>query len=208
MVLGFGTPSGVPASARAHGAPDDEAHATAKSPKRAALHPAAIRPGLAVAAALVGYSGFVSFVALYVEDEGIVSPGVVLSTYAVLIVVFRLLAAKVPDRFGAIRVSAVSVLSLASGLLVMAAVPNGVVLFAFGMALNFPALLALVVNQVGPADRTYAVASFSVFFDIGFGLGGPLVGAVVALTGAVRWGFVGGAVTLSSLLWLRSMRAS
>lgn len=213
MVLGLGTPSGIPASARAHGAPDDEAHATAKSQRRAALHPAAIRPGLAVAAALVGYSGFVSFVALYVEDEGIVSPGVVFSTYAVLIVVFRLLAAKVPDRFGAIRVSAVSVLSLASGLLVMAAVPNGVglfagvVLFAFGMALNFPALLALVVNQVGPADRTYAVASFSVFFDIGFGLGGPLVGAVVALTGAVRWGFVGGAVTLSSLLWLRSMRA-
>jgi predicted MFS family arabinose efflux permease len=83
----------------------------------------------------------------------------------------------------------------------------GTVLFALGMALNFPALLALVVNQAAPEDRTYAVASFSVFFDIGFGLGGPIVGAVVALS-STRLGFVGGAVvTLSSLVALRTVRA-
>jgi MFS family permease len=200
-------------------APDDGRLADAvdqveRPPRRPFLHPASLRPGIAVAAALVGYSGFVSFVSIYMEDQGLGNPGVVFSTYAVLIVAFRILAAKVPDRYGAVRVSSLSVVCLAGGLLVVAAWPTltgllvGVVFFAFGMALNFPALLALVVGQASDEDRTWAVASFSVFFDIGFGAGGPIVGAIVALT-SVRAGFVGGAmVTLASLLFLRSVSAS
>jgi hypothetical protein len=65
-----------------------------------------------------------------------------------------------------------------------------------------------VVGQASDEDRTWAVASFSVFFDIGFGAGGPIVGAIVALT-SVRAGFVGGAlITLASLLFLRTVAAS
>jgi MFS family permease len=209
LVLGLAVPGGPPPSATSRSDP-----ATAPATRRAFLHPASLRPGLAVAAALVGYSGFVSFVSIHVEDEGFGNPGLVFTTYAVLIVAFRILAAKVPDRYGAVRVSAVSVVCLAGGLLVAAASPTlagllaGVVLFAFGMALNFPALLALVVRQAADDERTWAVASFSVFFDIGFGAGGPIVGAIVAVS-TVRWGFVGGAlITLASLLFLRTVATS
>jgi predicted MFS family arabinose efflux permease len=202
LVLGLAVPSGAPAAPAAPRADEK---------RRAFIHPAAVRPGFAVAAALVGYSGFVSFGALYADNLGLSSPGLVFTAYAVLIVGFRVGLARLPDRYGAVSVSAFSVIALAAGLLVMAATGTaaglfaGVVLFALGMALNFPALLALVVNQAEPADRTYAVASFSVFFDIGFGLGGPIVGAVVALS-TIRWGFVAGAaVTLSSLLALRTV---
>jgi MFS family permease len=202
LVLGLAVPSGAPAAPAAPRADEK---------RRAFIHPAAVRPGFAVAAALVGYSGFVSFGALYADNLGLSSPGLVFTAYAVLIVGFRVGLARLPDRYGAVSVSAFSVIALAAGLLVMAATGTaaglfaGVVLFALGMALNFPALLALVVNQAEPADRTYAVASLSVFFDIGFGLGGPIVGAVVALS-TIRWGFVAGAaVTLSSLLALRTV---
>jgi MFS family permease len=210
LVMGLAVPGGVPDNA---GGPDGAA-TRAGRPKRRFVHPASVRPGLAVAAALVGYSGFVSFAAIYAEDIGLDSPGLIFTAYAVLIVAFRVGLARLPDRYGAVGVSAFSVVALAAGLLLMAALGtivglfSGTVLFALGMALNFPALLALVVNQAAPEDRTYAVASFSVFFDIGFGLGGPVVGALVSLSG-VRLGFVGGAlVTLSSLIALRTVDAT
>lgn len=179
------------------------------------LHPASIRPGFAVGMALIGYSGFVSFGALYADERGLSSPGLVFTAYAVLIVAFRVLGAKVADRFGAVPVSVFSVCCLGGGLLLMAAIPTvvglfaGVVFFALGMALNFPALLALVVNRAGESERGFAVASFSVFFDVGFGAGGPLVGAVVAGFDSIRAGFVaGGLGTLGSLWFLRAVNST
>jgi MFS family permease len=219
LVLGVAVPAGPPPPVTPAGdlaaVPAAASTASATTPgRRPFLHPASLRPGIAVAAALVGYSGFVSFVSIHMEDEDLGNPGLVFTTYAVLIVLFRLVGAKVPDRYGAVRVSSISVVCLAGGLLLAAASPNlvgllaGVVVFALGMALNFPALLALVVGQARDDERTWAVASFSVFFDIGFGAGGPIVGAVVAVS-SVRWGFVGGAlITLASLGFLRAVAAS
>ena len=212
LVLGLAVPGGVPANATG-GDGSGSGPAQGGGP-RPFVHPASVRPGFAVAAALVGYSGFVSFAALYADNVGLGSPGLVFTAYAVLIVAFRIGLARFPDRYGAVGVSSFSVVALAAGLLLMAATGTiaglfaGTVLFALGMALNFPALLALVVNQAAPEERTYAVASFSVFFDIGFGLGGPIVGAFVSLSG-IRLGFVAGAaVTLSSLLALRTVQAT
>ncbi|MFN0088789.1 MAG: MFS transporter [Acidimicrobiales bacterium] len=201
--LGFAAPRPPAAAVRA---------APGAAGRRGFLHPAARLPGLALLAAMIAYAGYVSFVALYVSDREVVSPGVVFTVYASLIVVFRLLGAKLPDRLGAARVSTFSLTALALGLTIMAAWPaapglfTGLVVFAAGMALNFPALLSLVVREATDDDRTHAVASISVFFDIGFGLGGTIVGAVVALSN-VRWGFFAGAlIALSGVLALRSLR--
>ncbi|MDH4148443.1 MAG: MFS transporter [Acidimicrobiia bacterium] len=175
------------------------------------VHPASLRPGLALCLALGGYSGFVSFVALFMSERGLGNPGVIFTMYAVIIVAFRLVFAKAPDRYGARLVSSISCALLGAGLLLIAALGNrpglyiGVVLFGAGMAVNFPAMLAVVVNLAGPDQRTFAVASLSAFFDVGFALGAPVVGLVVK-AGGVRSGLaVGGLMAWSALIVLRGI---
>jgi MFS family permease len=173
------------------------------------IHREAILPGLALSGGLLGYAGFVSFVAVYADSIGLANAGLVFTTYAVLVMTARLVGAKVPDRFGPGRISALSLATLGAGLLVMAAVPDarglyaGVVVFSAGMALNFPALLALVVNRAHPGDRAFAVASISVFFDVAFAAGAVIMGAVVGAAGERAAFAVGGGCALLGLapLW-------
>jgi MFS family permease len=153
----------------------------------------------------------VSFAALYADEIDLPGAGFIFTTYAVMILGYRLLGARIPDRYGAVPVARLSLVALGGGLLVVASWPSaavlysGVVLLAFGMALNFPALLSLVVNQASPADRAFAVASISVFFDLAFAGGAIAMGVVVAV-GSERWAFaVGGLCALAGLIPLRQM---
>jgi predicted MFS family arabinose efflux permease len=53
---------------------------------------------------------------------------------------------------------------------------------ALGQCFLFPALFVLVVDRAPDAERSHAIGSFSVAFDLAIAVGGFLVGAVVALT--------------------------
>ena len=53
---------------------------------------------------------------------------------------------------------------------------------ALGQCFLFPALFVLTVDRAPESERSHAIGSFSVAFDLAVGLGGFLVGAVVALT--------------------------
>ena len=148
-----------------------------------------------------------SFVALYAEDElGLAGAGWVFTTYAVLILVVRVVGARVADRFGSLRVAGASLVALGAGLLVVAAwaspvgLYSGVIVFSAGMALNFPALLAFVVNRAADADRAFAVASITVFFDVAFAAGAAVMGVIVAVS-SERWAFAaGGLCALAGLV--------
>lgn len=172
------------------------------------IHRMALLPGLVLGCAIVGYVGFVSFITLHVTENGLASPGSVFATYATLILLLRVFGAKLPDRYGALPVTAVALCLLAAGLWTVAAARSaavlfvGVVVFACGVAPVFPGLLAWVVMRVPASERTQAVATFSAFFDLAMALGGPLVGIVVAL-GGEQWGiFSGGCVSLLGLPFL------
>ena len=174
------------------------------------IHPEALLPGLALAGALIGYAGFVSFVAVYADSIGLESSGWVFTTYAGLVVVIRLAAAKAPDRLGAMAVSTASLIAIGIGMLVVAAVPSvlglygGVVIFAIGMAMNFPAMMAFVVNRAAPNDRAFVVASLSIFFDLGFAFGAVGVGLIVGLANE-RFAFMVGALcAFAGLIPLRA----
>ncbi|MCP3988066.1 MAG: MFS transporter [Actinomycetia bacterium] len=194
-VLGFATPS---------------IRAAAPSTQSGWIHPEAILPGLALTSGLVGYAGFVSFVAIYADSIGMAGAGWVFATYAGLIMLARLLAAKVPDRFGASRVSALSLVGIGTGLIVIAAIPSpvglygGVVVFSAGMSMNFPALMALVVNRAHPNDRAFVVASLSVFFDLAFAVGALVIGFVVVLANERAAFAVGGVCAIAGLIPLRA----
>lgn len=173
------------------------------------IHREALLPGLALTGGLFGYAGFVSFVAVYARSIGLANAGLVFTLYAVLIMAARVVGAKVPDRYGALRIGSLSLVALGAGLLLVAAWATpvglfaGVVVFAAGMAMNFPALLAVVVNRSAANERAFAVASLSVFFDVAFAAGAVVMGLIVGVAGERVAFAVGGLFALAGLVPLR-----
>ena len=54
----------------------------------------------------------------------------------------------------------------------------GTVLLAVGMSLLYPGLFTLAVNGAPEGERSHAVGSFSLFFDLSQGLGAPILGII------------------------------
>jgi len=77
----------------------------------------------------------------------------------------------------------------ALGLVLIASTPEPVALYlstaalAAGVALQYPALITMTVNRVPERERSVAVATFTMFFDLAQGLGGAVLGQVAALGG-------------------------
>ena len=75
--------------------------------------------------------------------------------------------------------------------------------FAGGMALQYPALMAMAVNRADEHERAAVVGTFTAFFDLAQGAGGFVLGGVAAASG-YRASFLGGAVC--ALLGLALLR--
>jgi MFS family permease len=162
-------------------------------------HPAAYRPGLIVFVALFGWAGFLAFVTVWAEEVGIARAGTVFALFAGIVLVLRIFAARVPDALGPIRTTRFALLFTTLGLGVIGAwhsVPGiyvGTALLGLGQTFLFPALFVLVIDTAPDAERSQAVASFSISFDLAVAAGGAAAGAIVALTGATSSAFLLGA---------------
>jgi MFS family permease len=171
--LGLGTP--------AHSGPP------AARPERL-LHPAAIGPGLVLMLGLVPFAGFSAFIALYGDKVGLKDVGAVFFAYAGTVLLIRVVGARLPDQLGWRRASSIALVSVGAGGLVLAAWTSvasiwiAAVLMAIGMSLLFPALFSAAVAGVPEDQRSQAVGTFSLFFDLANGLGAPVLGLVVALS--------------------------
>jgi len=179
--------------------------------ERRLFHRAAIEPGSVLFLGLIGLAGFTAFVPLYVTQLH-TSSGPVFALYGVLILVVRVLGARLPDRIGGRTTGALALVLVASGIGVMAAWPStaglvvGTIVFAAGMSLMYPALLLLALDGVSDSDRASVVGTFSSFFDASQGLGAFICGAVVAFTGN-RGAFTTGAVCAVAGLVLLRLRS-
>ena len=162
------------------------------------FHRAALRPGTVLFLGLIPLAGFTAFMPLYADTLG-VSAGPVFLLYGFLILVVRILGARLPDRLGGRRAGALALLFAGIGIGVIAAWGSiaglvlGTVILAGGMSLMYPALLLLALVGVTDADRASVVGTFSSFFDASQGAGAFICGAVAALTGE-RGAFAAGAV--------------
>lgn len=169
-------------------------------PRRGILHPAAILPGTVLLMGLFAFSGFTAFLALYTEKKGLGTAGPYFLIYGVLVLVVRIFGARLPDRLGPVRTSNVALTAIATGIAVVALVVStvglviGTILLAAGMSLLFPALFVLAVERAPSDERSHAVGTFSLFFDLSQGVGAPALGILVTIFGAEQAAFVGGAV--------------
>jgi MFS family permease len=174
------------------------------------FHRAALAPGTVLFLGLIPLAGFAAFLPLYADDEVDVSTGGVFVLYGVLILVVRVVGARIPDRLGGRTAGALATGFAALGIAIVAAwasVPGvivGTVVLAAGMSLMYPALLLLALTGVPDGERASVVATFSSFFDASQGVGAFICGAVAAFAGN-RGAFAAGAVasTLGLLLLLR-----
>ena len=172
------------------------------------LQPDALWPGFILFLGLIPFTAFASFVPLYGEEVGLDSVGGVLGLYAGLVLIVRIVGARLPDRLGWRKGSGIALAGVTIGIWVVAASGSvasiwvAAVFLAIGMSLMYPSLFTAVMGAAPEEERTHAVGTFSVFFDISQGLGATMVGVVVSLTsGNERAGFAAaGALAFGGLV--------
>jgi len=159
------------------------------APKPASLlYPAALGPGLVLMLGLIPFTGFATFLAVYGPDIGLEDTGPVFFAYAGMVLAIRIFGAKLPDRLGWQRASTIALGSVVFGALIVAvwasvaAVWLAAASLGVGMSLLYPALFSAALDGVPDHERSQAVGTFSLFFDLSQGVGAPLLGLVVALS--------------------------
>ncbi len=139
----------------------DEARAAylALEERQPLLNRSALAPSVILFLGLCGLAGFTELVPLYVTDIGLSDSRLVFLLYGCLILVVRIVGAKVPDRLGPRRAGTLAFIGGASGLAVMAAWASvaglilGTILFAAGMSLMYPAMLTLALTGIDDSQR-------------------------------------------------------
>lgn len=166
--------------------------------------PEAVRPGLAVALASVGYATVASFIVLHLDSRGVGHGAAVFAAFAAMIVVTRLFLGDLPDRVGAARVAIGATIGEAAGLLALALAQSQPVAIAGGVAMGAafsllnPSLMLIAVNRVSARARGATMGTFTAFFDAGVGLGAPLAGLAAALSSYEGAFLLGAAIALGS----------
>jgi MFS family permease len=170
---------------------------------RTFLQPDALWPGVILLLGLIPFTAFSSFVPLFAEDIGLDTVGPVFGLYAGLVLVVRIVGARLPDRIGWRRGSTLALSAVTIGIWLVAvwgsvaSIWVGAVGLAVGMSLLYPSLFTAVMAAAPEEERTHAVGTFSVFFDLSQGFGATIVGAVVSLStergGFAAAGVLGGA---------------
>lgn len=177
----------------------------------------ALRPGIGLSLAIVGYATMAAFVVLHLDQQGVGHGAAVFTAFAASVVGMRVIGGGLPDRFGSIPCVIGAGLIEAAGLLVIGGAGSvpvavlGAVAMGSGFSLLFPSLALLVVNRVPEERRGAAMGTFTAFFDLGMGVGSPIAGAAAAI-GGYEAAFVLAAVcalgTIPVALSLRTVAAA
>jgi MFS family permease len=188
LVWAFAAASPLAGALIARAVPDRRTPTTPDEPQPLLPLPA-IRPGVALLLAQIGYAALSGFVVLHLDEIGVGHGAAVFTAFAVTVVAARLLLSWVPDRLGPRAAVALAAAAQAIGLALIAVAGSlvvavaGALVMGAGFSLSFPSLALLVVEEVDERTRGAAMGAFTAFFDVGVGIGGPLAGVVSATAG-------------------------
>jgi len=150
---------------------------------------AALLPGSVLFLGLCSLAAFTAFVRLYIDELGLSGGEGIFLLYGGLVLVVRIVGARLPDVLGARRAGTGALVANCAGMVVMASwrgvggLVVGTVLFAAGQSLLYPSLLLLALRLAPESERASVVGTFSSFFDLSQGLGALGLGVVAALAG-------------------------
>jgi MFS family permease len=171
---------------------------------RRLLPPAAVLPGLALAAGAFGFASVTSFGALAMTDRGIAGGSMLLSLFSAAYVIVRLLASRLPDRFGPTPMIVASAGLEASGLLLIALATNwwvaavGAVIAGGGFTLLYPSLALIAIDNAPEEERGATLGAVSSFLDLSVGVAGLVGGVVAGASYALLFG-LSGALALTAI---------
>ena len=152
------------------------------------LHPRAVPPGLVLLVGTMTFVALTGFVPLYTDSLGI-SYAPILALYGVVIILVRGLGASLPDRLGRMRTASASIIAISAGMGIMAVWGTaaglyvGVFVWALGISMLYPTLMVSAIEGVPDRERATVTGSFTMFFEVSGGIGGPVLGVAAALGG-------------------------
>ncbi len=135
---------------------------------------------------LLGYSGFLAFLPLYVGQLGMDGVGGLLLFYAGFILAIRLKFPWLVDRLGPFKAATIALVATGTGLLLISVLDFTVGLFigtavmAFGMSMAFPSLMTLAIDWAPVEQRRAVIGTFTGFFDLAQGLGAVALGVLIS----------------------------
>jgi MFS family permease len=138
----------------------------------------------------MGFGTISAFISIFARSRGLQNPGFYFMVQAVALLIARIFAGRLADRYGraATIVPGIILLSMALALLALArSLAYFVVsasLFGLGFGAAQPATMALLIDRVRPEQRGLATGTYYTGFDAGVSLGSILLGVVSQL-----WGF-------------------
>jgi MFS family permease len=174
------------------------------------IAPAAVRPGIILAATLIGITGFSVFLPLYGPEVGVDDVGLVFLVYGVVVLAVRILGAKLPDRLGPVLAASIAIGSTAVGLAIVAAWHSSAGIFAaalviaVGSSFLYPAALLLSLRGVPEHQRASVVGTLSAFFDFAGGASGIILGVVASISSYQGAFGVSAALAALAFVMLRS----
>lgn len=153
------------------------------------LHRRGIEPGLLLLCGVWGMGPFFAFLPLLADELQLGGAGTFFGIFAIIVVVLRVIGAKLPDRIGAAKLSGTALVISAAGMLLAGLAPTFVgllvatVIFAVGVAFTFPAIMALAVVRAPADERGAVVGTAGLFVDAAFGLSPAILGLLAKSSG-------------------------
>ncbi len=197
VVLSWLAPETLPPTARA----------TATSGQRL-LHRKGLVPGLLLLCGVWGMGPFFAFLPLLADERGLGGAGTFFALFAIVVVVLRILGAKLPDRIGAAKLSGTALVISAAGMTIAGLFPTyagllvATLVFGIGVAFTFPAIMAMAVIGVRPDERGAVVGTAGLFVDAAFGLSPAVLGLLAGAAGYPSTFLVSAVVAAFGAAWL------
>lgn len=144
---------------------------------------------------MLTYGALENFTAKFAAEQGLPSGGIFFAVMAAALLVTRLTAGKVTDRYGERVFAYACNAAMLAAFLLMGLWPNvatyltAAVLSGFGFGGLEPALQSMAVAIAPPERRGSANSTFLCAYDIGIGVGGGIAGVLISGLG-YRWMFI------------------
>ncbi len=139
-------------------------------------------PGLGAATASIGYCAILAFSSLFYSQQNWQPIWMAFTAFGAALIVARLIAGHLPDKFGGARIALIFVLVQTGGLVLMWLSRNalmassGAAIAGFGYALVYPGLGVEAVSGTSPENRGLAMGIYTAFLDVAMALGSPALG--------------------------------
>lgn len=181
------------------------------SPAGRFFYRSAVWPGTILAMGIIIFPALQGFLPKLMAEQALGDYGPVFVVYGILVLVVRVIGRKLPDQLGTAKTATLALSGAALGMAVMGTFVSplglylGVVILALGGSLLYPALMVAAVDGVPPYERARAVSTFTMFFELSAGIGGPILGVTAWLVGATVGAFYAAAACSLAgivLLWI------